>query len=209
MANPPARAVITADIVNFTKLDKKEQKKLLTGISSISKANTLEFYRGDSFQVFLEQAADALDYLVLLRSAAKKLIPGQAIPIADIRSVIAIGPVKMPVKQLSTTSGEAFTLSGRSFDTLKEPQRLIILSVNEAVNPALRVISLFIDYLFDHLTARQAEVIFELMKESTQTEVAKILRKSQATINQHVQSSGWPEIKKLLKEYQNLVSNTA
>jgi hypothetical protein len=39
----------------------------------------------------------------------------------------------------------------------------------------------------------------------TQVETARRLKKSQATVHKHIQSAGWPEIERLLKEYQLLV----
>jgi hypothetical protein len=40
----------------------------------------------------------------------------------------------------------------------------------------------------------------------TQTDTAKRLKKSQATIHKHTQAAGWPEIEKLLEEYKNLIT---
>jgi hypothetical protein len=40
-----------------------------------------------------------------------------------------------------------------------------------------------------------------------QTETARKLKKSQATIHKHTQSAGWPEIEKLLAEYQLLIDS--
>jgi len=40
------KAVITADIVNSTKLEKSQEKKLINTLSNILKAYKFEFYRG-------------------------------------------------------------------------------------------------------------------------------------------------------------------
>jgi hypothetical protein len=56
----------------------------------------------------------------------------------------------------------------------------VIGSPNEEANAALRILAYYADFIFRSLTSRQAEVVRELLKEHTQTEVAKKLKKSQA-----------------------------
>ena len=80
----------------------------------------------------------------------------------------------------------------------------MIQSEMPSINPALRVIAYFVDYLLKQLTSKQAAVVYELLNDHTQLEAAKKLNKSQATINQHVQSAAWTEIEKLLEEFSSL-----
>ncbi len=201
-------AVITGDIVNSTRLSKPQTKKLLKNLSVVLEKHQYEFFRGDSFQVFVKSPVEAFGILLQARAAAMKLSPEASMPVADIRASIGIGNVKLPVKNLRTATSEAFILSGRSFDTMEKDQRLNIISneKNKAVNLGLKLISHFIDYLFQRMTVKQAAVVFELLVNRTQTETAKRLKKSQATIHKHTQSAGWPEIEKLLSEYKNLVA---
>jgi hypothetical protein len=201
------RAVITADIVNYTKLLSVDQKELLKVISSLARPNKLEFYRGDSFQVYLKHPHDALKLLLKMRTAAKRINHGSMMPVADIRASIGIGTVKEPIRTLKTATGEAFILSGRNFDVIvNSEQRLIIQSNQDSIAPALKLIAYFVDYLMMRLTSKQAEVVFELLNSHTQIEVARILDKSQATISQHLQSAGWMEMEKLLDEFEKLIS---
>jgi hypothetical protein len=200
-------AVITADIVNYTKLSSNEQKKLIHIISAQAKSYKLEFYRGDSFQVYLKHPNESLKFVIKLRTAAKKINHGSMISVADMRASIGIGNVNRPIRTLRTASGEAFILSGRNFDNINDSsQKLVIQSEIPSIDPTLKVIAHFVDYLLQRVTSKQAEVIFELLNDHTQTEVAKLLHKSQATISQHLQSAGWPEIEKLLEEFDNLTS---
>lgn len=199
-------AVITADIVNSTGLSKAESKKLLKNLALVLQSYPHEFFRGDSFQVFVKSPADALLLLLQARTAAIKISLEETAK-ADIRASIGIGSIKLPVKSLSTASGEAFTLSGRAFDKIDKAQRLIIVcnENNTAVNLGLQVISDFIDYVFHRLTVKQAAVVLELLMNRTQIETAKKLKKSQATVHKHTQSAGWPEIEKLLKNYKDII----
>jgi len=200
-------AVITADIVNSTKLSKAEYKKLIKSLTAILQNHQHEFFRGDSFQVLTKSPNEALKILLQTRAVAMKLSESTT-PIADIRGSIGIGHVKFPVKNFQTASGDVFILSGRAFDKMEKDQRLIIVcnEKNEAVNSGLKVISQFIDYLFQRLTFKQAVVLYELLLDRTQVDAAKKLKKSQPTVHKHSQAAGWNEIEKLLEEYQNLIA---
>jgi hypothetical protein len=198
-------AVITADIVNSTRLSKADYRKLSKNLEAILQDHQHEFFRGDSLQVFLKDPAGALRLLLQMRTATIKMSSENIN--TDIRASIGIGYAKLPIKSLSTASGEAFTLSGRAFDKLAKDQRLTIVcdETQLAVNLGLQVISTFIDYIFRRLTVKQAAVVLELLMNRTQTETAKRLKKSQATVHKHTQSAGWPEIDKLLSNYKDLI----
>jgi hypothetical protein len=200
-------AVITADIVNSTRLSKSESKKLMKVLGTILQPHLHEFFRGDSFQVMVQSPAEALSLVLQARMAAMKLLSEGATPIADIRASIGIGTIRQKAAILRTATSEAFILSGRCFDSMEKEQRLSMITgeKNGAVNAGLRLISHFIDYLFRRLTVKQATVVFELLVNRTQVETAKRLKKSQVTIHKHLQAAGWPEIEKLIVEYKKLI----
>ncbi|MET0634958.1 MAG: hypothetical protein ABWZ25_02955 [Chitinophagaceae bacterium] len=197
----PDAAVITADIVNSTQLTKTQEKKLFQQLETVINPNKFEFYRGDSFQVYMKEPDETLKLLLKLRLEARKL--GSAF---DIRASIGIGEVNLPVKKLSVATGEAFVLSGRGMDELAKgsERKMLIHSSGKNDSSILEVTSLFIDYIFREMTSKQARVLSLLLDGATQMAVAKKIRKSQSTIHQHVQSSGWSELTKLLAIYQQL-----
>ena len=194
-------AVITADIVNSTSLPPQQEKKLVSIISSVLKEQKFEFYRGDSFQVYVKNSHIALEIVFQIRTAARSFSL-----IHDVRASIGIGHVQLPIKSLKTATSEAFVLSGRGFDELGNDSRLKIKPYKEEASSALKIIAYFSDYIFSGLTSKQATVVFELLQKHTQVEVAKRLKKAQATINKHAQSAGWSEIEKLLNEYQQVIT---
>jgi hypothetical protein len=202
-------AVITADIVNSTRLSKAENKKLMKNLADIFQGHQHEFFRGDSFQVFIKSPNEALQILLQTRTAAMKL-SGSSMPVADIRASIGIGQVKLPVKSFQTATGDVFILSGRAFDKMAKTERTFIITneKNKAVNLGLKLVSEFIDYLFQRLTFKQAGVVYELLLNRTQIETANRLKKSQATVHKHAQAAGWPEIEKLSADYKNLIALT-
>lgn len=203
----PLRAVITGDIVDSTSLTKTEFKRLIKSFESILSVHQYEFFRGDSFQVYVKSPQEALTVVLRMRTIAMKASRENIV--CDIKACIGIGQVKSTVKSLRTSTGEAFVLSGRNFDTIKPPQRLLIVCSdnNAIVQTGLQITGDYIDYIFRHLTVKQAAVMFELLQSRTQADVAKRLKKSQATINKHAQSAGWPEIEKLSANYKQLISD--
>ena len=200
-------AVITADIVNSTRLKRVEEKMLMSNLSSILKPYKFEFYRGDSFQAYIPDPKQALKVVLQVRAAAKRLSSGFSSPFTDIRASIGIGNITEPVKDLKTAKGEAFLLSGRAFDEMsKTGKRLKIQSSIEAMNLGLKIIANYADSLFSQLTTKQAAVVFELLMDHNQVETAKRLKKSQPTINKHAQSARWVEINNLIEDYQLFIT---
>ena len=201
------QAVLTGDIVNSTKLKKAVEKKLLSLLYSTLSAYKFEFYRGDSFQVYITKPEEALRTALLCRTAAISISKNEEIDLSDVRMSIGIGIVKTPVKTLGAAKDEAFVLSGRAFDELeKTSTRLSISSGNNLANAGLAVIADYINAIFKMMTGKQAEVMFELLKGQTQQEVATLLKRSKSTIHQHVISGRWSEIEKLLQQYENIIN---
>ena len=201
------QAVITGDIVNFTKLQAAKEKKLLKVLQQVLAPYKFEFYRGDSFQVYQKNAGEALKTALLCRTCALSLTQDEEKALSDVRVSIGIGQVKEPVKTLSTAKGEAFILSGRAFDEIaKKDTKLTIATRNGLANEGLQVIADYINAIFHAMTRKQAIVIFELLKGQTQKAVAEKLKKSKSTINQHVSAGRWAEIENLLKHYGNILN---
>ncbi|HEX3933924.1 MAG TPA: hypothetical protein VHW43_04545 [Puia sp.] len=199
-------AVITGDIVNSTQLLPKQEKALFERlISSYLVAHPYEFYRGDSFQVFIDKTERALLLALACRALAIGFIEDAA-PIFDIRVSIGIGKVNVPVVNLGMSKGEAFVLSGRKLDTLKEEgRRLAIVSGDHKADIGFDILSNYIDSIFKKMTPRQADVIVELLNGVSQQELAGTLNKSKSTISELAAAGRWPEIERLLQQYEELV----
>ena len=200
------QAVLTGDIVNSTKLVAANEKELLKVLQQVLKPYQFEFYRGDSFQVYIKQAGEALRIALLCRTAAISIFQKEEDKF-DIRLSIGIGEMSDPVTKLGAAKGEAFVLSGRTFDEIaKTDIMLAITTANTLANEGMQVIADYINAIFSQMTAKQASVIFELLTGQTQQTVADKLKKSKSTINQHVSSGRWAEIEKLLQQYENIIN---
>jgi hypothetical protein len=201
------RAVLTGDIVNSTRLKKITEKKLLKILTAGLAKYQFEFYRGDSFQVYVKNPVEALQTALLCRTAAISVSKNETINLSDVRISIGIGAVTMQVKTLGTAKGEAFILSGRAFDEMTgKDTRLVIATANSLANAGLQIIADYLNAVLKVMTGKQAEVIFELLQGKTQQEVAKLLKKSKSTVHQHVTAGRWSEIEKLLRQYESIIN---
>ncbi len=201
------RAVLTGDIVNSTRLKKVTEKKLLKILTAALAKYQFEFYRGDSFQVYVKNPVEALQTALLCRTAAISVSKNETINLSDVRISIGIGTVTMQVKTLGTAKGEAFILSGRAFDEMTGTDtRLVIATANSLANAGLQIIADYLNAILKVMTGKQAEVIFELLQGKTQQEVAELLKKSKSTVHQHVTAGRWTEIEKLLQQYENIIN---
>jgi hypothetical protein len=199
-------SVLTADLVNSTLLEPTREKQVLQSIKSILANHKSEFFRGDSFQVYLPKAEEALKVALLCRTSAIALQPDDSSVRSDVRISIGIGNVEGPVRELATAKGEAFLLSGRAFDNMQKSEgRLIISTEHKLGNTSFSVLSDYINSIYKQMTTKQAEVIFELLKGLSQQQVAEKLNRSKSTISQHVTAGKWDEIENLIDKYQQIV----
>ena len=198
------RAVITADIINSTPSWVSEIRRKLEQLISSNQAKTeIFFYRGDSFQCYLADPYSVYRLALQLRTEVKLFEKDRPQIQTDLKISIGIGSVEMPITQLATAQGEAFLLSGRGLDELGKSENQFKMQCGDAkINASLHGISLFTDYLFQSITFKQAEVLQHLLNHKTQLEIAKLLKKSQSTINSHVQRMGWRQMEELIRLFE-------
>src|SRR5688572_7677933 len=159
-------AVLTGDVIDSTKLSVSEREKfdklLHQGLTEIAGKNNFEIFRGDSFQVLLTNPDQALKTAIQLRCWLRKQhiyeqsqignskgkIKAKAQPITssykkgiiDARLSIGIGSVSYKSKNIKTSDGEAFQLSGRALDNPKNKNaRIMIATPDAALNDHLEV----------------------------------------------------------------------
>lgn len=77
----------------------------------------MEMYRGDSFQVVVDNPELALSVAIALRAKLKASTPDKS-EVWDARLSLGIGDVSFASGNILTSDGEAFRLSGRAFDNI-------------------------------------------------------------------------------------------
>jgi hypothetical protein len=200
-------AVLTGDIVNSTQLSPTQEKGLLKGLAKFLKGSPHEFYRGDSFQVFVNEPSKALRLALVCRVVAIDITTKEESTIrGDIRIGIGIGEVSSPVRTPGSAKGEAFLLSGRELDELqKTERRLAIRCSNKIADIGLQTMADYLDNIFGGMTGKQADVIVELLQGTTQQQLSVSREKAKSTISELANAGRWPEIERILQQYEQLI----
>jgi hypothetical protein len=167
----------------------------------------VEFYRGDSFQVYLEDPEGSLRLALLCRTLAISLPAAEEGPtVSDIRISIGLGAVALPIRSPGTAKGEAFLLSGRGLDQIQQTdKRLAILSGQLVADIGFEAMANHLDSICREMTPKQAAAIGWLLKGVTQQEVTVRLSKSKSTVSQLVSAGNWTEIERILQQFETLI----
>ncbi len=201
-------AVLTGDIVLSTAIPFHKEPVLMEALSEALSAYTAEFYRGDSFQAYLEDPRAALRTALLCRAAAIGLtVEEEGVAYSDVRIGIGIGTVNGRVTTLGTAKGDAFLWSGRMLDQLQATeQRLSIVCKVEMADIGFAVMSDYLDMIFKGMTVKQARVIMGLLQGQTQLAIAERMNKSKSTVSQLAAAGHWEEIVRLLYQFEQLIN---
>lgn len=162
------KGIITADIIGSTSIDADARGELPELINQLTdelqKVSQIqvEIFRGDSFQVMVQDVEKTPLVAVLLRAGLRKSELRSKTKILDARMAIGIGKVSYINEKITLSDGEAFILSGREFDELGK-RKLSILTPSEDVNAELRVETAFLDDVISHWTRQQSECIYNAL----------------------------------------------
>lgn len=195
------KAIITGDIVNSRSVDaEKWILKLKKALDLFGKEpKEWEIYRGDSFQLKIEPSR-ALHAAILLKAQIKQFKE------LDIRMSIGIGEVDYDSSKITESNGSAFLRSGECFETLKK-DLLAISSPSKGFDKTMNVMLSLAGLAMDSWTPLSSEII-QLSLENpnmTQSEMAKLLDKSQSNISIALKRGGFDEIQKLLTYFKEEV----
>ena len=188
------KAVITADIVNSTKILDKDRKLLSEILDKIIQELQFvgmlrcEMYMGDSFQVLVEDYQYAIKIAILIRlGLIKSNLLGKAK--LDARMVIGIGDVSYEDNKIILSDGEAFRLSGRAFDSLGK-KRILLATNNIEVDRQLNLLLAFIDDILLHISISQSRCLYEsLLLNLPQKDIAKKLGMTQPNVAKLLKAS--------------------
>lgn len=203
-------AVITGDIINFTKLPAASRKALIEDTEEllkrwITQKTNAEIFRGDSYQVLFEDALTAITKSIQLISWFKKHSEEESSVYLSTRISIGIGEVSYHGKNVLNSDGEAFHLSGRNFDTMKEDEYLSIHTNDPQQNLTIEIILNFVNKYLGNWNKGQAEVIFWHLEGKNQQEIAKMLSISQPSVNSRLKTAGWKELEPTIEHLASLV----
>ena len=203
-------AVITGDIVGFSRLSAESRDFSLSSVESAFESiqrihKEIEvrhvIYRGDSFQAVISNPNIALTVAVMIRSTLKAFNNH-----LDARIAIGLGTIAYRHrKTISEWDGEAFRRSGPVLDAMKGNRRLQITSPWEDVDAELRVELALLDLIIRKWSRPQAEAICLQLQGHTQEHMAKELGISQPAIQQRLRSAGASPLTDMIQRYRILI----
>lgn len=207
-------AIITGDIIDSTALSLEEREVMLKALreipavlSTVDSNVGLEIFRGDSFQVYISDAAMALRAGVAIRAWLRSQNMNDPNMILDARLAIGIGKIDFESNSLATSDGEAFRLSGRLLDEMTK-SRLEIRTMWETVNDELKVSTAFADDIISSWTESQSNVILRsLLTDGSHLEVAKLLGVTRQMVTKSLKISKEELIRNYIVRFEKLITD--
>ncbi|HYK76184.1 MAG TPA: hypothetical protein VEV16_04345 [Daejeonella sp.] len=193
--------VVTGDITGFTAITANKRAKLITStdklISSwVEQAGRAKIFRGDSFQMLFQDITEACLRCIQLRCWLKQY-PNSKKGL-DARMAVGFGEISYKGKSVLVSDGEAFHLSGRAFDDMQDDEFLRMVTPDGKKNEQLKIILRLMDILISGWTPGQAEVIYLLIENKTQQQIAGELNVTQSAVNNRIKLTKWKDIEKTI-----------
>lgn len=207
------KGVITADIVQSTLIEVDYRKDLLDAIKEIVEELQglspmwMELYRGDSFQLLIDNPEEALKIAVLIRAGLQSRTPDDSLHKWDARLALGIGTVEYHSDNIATSDGEAFRNSGWEFDELGK-YKLAIRTPWMEINEEFRVSTAFADNVISEWSVVQAKTIYESIRtDLSQKKIANNLETTSQNISKRLLTAKEPLIKLYLDRYKNVIAH--
>ncbi|HZV70195.1 MAG TPA: hypothetical protein VFG10_11655 [Saprospiraceae bacterium] len=198
-------SVITGDIINSRDLQNPDKwiiplKDLLDREGS--SPQIWELYRGDSFQLEVINAEEALLMAIRIKATLK------SIKHMDVRMAIGIGNKKYDASKITESNGEAFIYSGDQFEKLKkEKLTLAVKTPWEDFDKEMNVSIKLALIAMDHWKPKTAEIVKVSLEypQKGQIELAEILGINQSSVSEGQKRSHFSEIMELESLYREKI----
>jgi hypothetical protein len=204
-------AIITADIINSRKLINQEiwitpLKKLLATYGSAPQK--WEIFRGDYFQIEIEDPKEALLLSLKIKALLKSIVVTQEqkkLTSIDVRMAIGLGTKEYSADRISESNGTAFIHSGEKFEKLKKEKTTLAIqssmpNFDYEMNLYLKLASI----QMDAWTVNSAALFTTLFEnpEKKQVEIGAILGINQNSVSGRFKRAHVDEILELDKMYR-------
>lgn len=206
-------AVLSADCIESTSWSVKERDLVMETLTRELKKipdSKHEFYRGDSFQLVIKDAAKSLRIAMVLKTAVNKLLfknENSSGIQTDIRISIGIGEESIQRPLIAQSDGSAYQFSGRRLDTMKGDQRILcVSSSNEDFNAEFNASLLLFEEIAKRWSVASAEAIYYSLNGYKETPLAKLLGIGQSSVNKRKKAAAWNSIEVFIKRFEQAVS---
>ena len=197
-------SILTGDIVNSRNIDPNIWMPLLKNtLNSVGTSPKIwEIYRGDSFQIEIEDPENALLFAFKLKTILK------TIKNLDVRIGIGIGSKDSNYRNITQGNGDAFIKSGKAFDVLLKKQNFAIVTSDKSIDTILNTSLSLALLTMDNWTVNSAIFVNEYFNNnnSTQKLIAKKLNISESTASERRKRAGLDEILQLETLYRILIN---
>lgn len=191
-------AVITGDIINSQQGETEHWIDILKNTLNQygSEPEKWKIYRGDSFQLSLKPEKALLAALHIKATIRQTKTH-------DVRLAIGIGEEKYSSSKITESNGSAYVNSGECFENLKK-QTLAIKSNKKQLDQSLNIMFSLSLLTADNWSSTVSEVIRTAIEhpEKNQTELTKLLNKSQSSISEALKRGGFEEVMNMNSFYQ-------
>lgn len=209
-------AVLTGDIVKSSRMSPADLKRLPGALTAIFHsidpickpadfATQFSIFRGDSFQVICEPVC-AIRAWLIIRAGLRTAYPAPLSRAVDARTGIAIGKVDHLAENITESSGEAFTLSGRLLEELKAPRLTGFASENKQTNQEWNVSFMLTDDIIRRWTTTQCQLLPLLLQPMKQAEIAQATKTRQPTVTAKINAMGWSAIEQWMNYINKLMN---
>lgn len=202
-------AVLTGDIVDSSGLERRAEQPVSALITSTGQKvqkhfqaevhGQIDVFRGDSWQVAVKDPSRALRIGLYFRSLLRSDFG------IDSRVSIGFGDFDyLPAENISTGTGQAFTLSGQGLEACLKPIRMSLsfpAGSQDLGGGGLQIITQLLDLQAGRWTAGQSQAMAGALLTLTQAEIAASWQPesiSQQAVSQHLENAGWTQIKAAL-----------
>ena len=213
-------AVLTGDVVASSKIHDETGESAAAVLQRVFPESISDYasdvhgevdvFRGDSWQVLLENPVNSLRIALLFRAGLKS----EGI---DTRISIGIGTVDhVPEDRVSSGAGEAFTRSGEGLDRLNRrtkkahPNRMhVSLSVDETTGEMLGAIVRLIDSIATGWSTKQALAVRGALLGLTQEEIASSwpgASVSRQAVAGFLHRSNWPAVSSAIEAVEGSIN---
>jgi len=194
-------SVITGDIVHSQKVNPSQWLDILKAQLYLvgSPPEKWDIFRGDSFQVEIEDTANALNVAIKIK-ASIKCIKG-----IDVRMAIGIGDKTYNASKITESNGSAFVYSGEQFEKMKkEKLKLKVCTSSEKFNRDMNLYLKLAAIAMDNWSVNSARAVKTALEnpEKSQKELSELLGIKQNTFSDRLKRAYFEEIKDLLDIYK-------
>lgn len=170
--------------------------------------------KGDYIECIMQNVSNAFRIAFIIKSCIKsfpivKNEKTKNFHTYGIRIAIGIGDMRIVDTGQGIWDGEAIYLSGRTLEEMTSLNKgtMSVQTNIKQLSAPLQTIALLVDAILNDMTARQSEVVYYKLLGFKETDIAKTLGISQASVNNASTATKWYCIEEAIKYFEQINFN--